>query len=85
MTKKFGIEDLTRILREGAGGELEGDFQDASFEDLGYDSLALLETGSRIGREYGLEFEDTAFVDVETPRDLVEVVNAHLLSHAARG
>ncbi|MFE5809612.1 acyl carrier protein [Streptomyces sp. NPDC056491] len=87
MTKRFGIEDLKRILREGAGGasELEGDIQNASFEDLGYDSLALLETGSRIGREYGLEFEDTAFADVETPRDFVDVVNAHLLSTPAHG
>ncbi|MFG2652914.1 acyl carrier protein [Streptomyces sp. NPDC048436] len=86
MSEKFSIDDLKRILSEGAGGEsqLQGDIQDVAFEDLGYDSLALLETGTRIGREYGLEFEDTAFVDVDTPRGLVEVVNAHLLDHAAR-
>ncbi|MEU9987623.1 acyl carrier protein [Streptomyces sp. NPDC048045] len=85
MSSEFGIDDLKRILAEGAGGEsgLTGDIQDVTFEDLGYDSLALLETGTRIGREYGLEFEDTAFVDVDTPRDLLGVVNAHLLDHAA--
>ncbi|MEU5977714.1 acyl carrier protein [Streptomyces sp. NPDC047315] len=83
----FSIDDLKRILREGAGAtaELDGDILDASFDDLGYDSLALLETGSRIGREYGLEFEDTAFADVETPRDLVGVVNAQLSAPAPRG
>ncbi|MFI6490861.1 acyl carrier protein [Streptomyces sp. NPDC050564] len=86
MSSEFSIDDLKRILAEGAGGENElmGDIQDVAFEDLGYDSLALLETGIRIGREYGLEFEDTAFVDVDTPRDLVGVVNAHLLDHTAR-
>ncbi|MGF0171730.1 acyl carrier protein [Streptomyces sp. Marseille-Q5077] len=85
MSNQFGIEDLKRILREGAGGGsvLEADILDISFADLGYDSLALLETGSRIGREYGLEFEDSALVDVDTPRDLVRVVNAHLLDHSA--
>lgn len=83
MTRKFDIEDLKRILREGAGGVsmLEGDVSDVTFEELGYDSLALLETASRIAREYGLKFEDTAFVDIETPHDLVQVVNAHLLDH----
>ncbi|MFI9240371.1 acyl carrier protein [Streptomyces sp. NPDC053079] len=84
MNRTFDIEDLKRILREGAGGVsmLEGDVSDVSFEELGYDSLALLETASRIGREYGLKFEDTAFVDIETPDDLVQVVNAHLLDHS---
>ncbi|MFI8852978.1 acyl carrier protein [Streptomyces sp. 891-h] len=87
MTEEFGIDDLKRILQEGAGGgsALSGDILDLTFEDLGYDSLALLETGSRIGREYGVEFDDTVFVDVETPRDLVQVVNDHLFDPSTRG
>ncbi|MEU6083880.1 acyl carrier protein [Streptomyces sp. NPDC047108] len=76
----FTIDDLRRILREGAGEEadLDGDIADVTFEELGYESLALLETGVRIGREYGIELEDATLTDVETPRQLVDAVNEQL-------
>ncbi|MET9219513.1 acyl carrier protein [Streptomyces sp. NPDC088197] len=82
------IEDLKRILREAAGEsegiDLDGDILDQTFEDLGYDSLALLETGSRIEREHGIELEDTSITVVETPRALLAVVNEQLAAeHAA--
>ncbi|MFG2193322.1 acyl carrier protein [Streptomyces sp. NPDC048639] len=78
--KDFTIDDLRRILREGAGEEadLDGDIADVTFEELGYESLALLETGVRIGREYGIELEDATLTDVETPRQLVDAVNEQL-------
>ncbi|GAA2789656.1 acyl carrier protein [Saccharopolyspora taberi] len=83
--KQFGIEDLKRILREGAGegADLDGDILDVPFEDLGYESLALLETGSRISREFGVELEETEMTDVDTPRALIDVVNAQLLAARA--
>ncbi|MGP3949280.1 acyl carrier protein [Streptomyces sp. 7N604] len=78
----FTLEDLRRILREGAGADegvdLDGDILDTDFEQLGYESLALLETGGRIEREYGITLDDSALTDAETPRALIEVVNAHL-------
>ncbi|CAL9656080.1 acyl carrier protein [Streptomyces sp. enrichment culture] len=79
---EFTMGDLRRILREGAGEDvdLDGDIDDVTFVDLGYDSLALLETGVRIGREYGIELEDTVFVDAETPRQLVDALNKQLLA-----
>jgi act minimal PKS acyl carrier protein len=79
---EFTMDDLRRILREGAGEDVDlgGDIDDVTFGDLGYDSLALLETGARIGREYGIELEDTVFVDAETPRQLVDALNKQLLS-----
>lgn len=80
--KELTIDDLRRILREGAGtGEgvdLDGDILDASFDDLGYESLALLETAARIGREFGVELDDATVTDAETPRDLIDAVNAQL-------
>jgi act minimal PKS acyl carrier protein len=83
-TPQFTVKDLTRILREGAGADesvdLDGDINDTPFEDLGYESLALLETAARIGREYGIELEDSDITDLETPRELVAAVNLHLLS-----
>jgi minimal PKS acyl carrier protein len=51
---------------------------DQSFEDLGYDSLALLETHSRIKRDYGVEIGEDDLDEVTTPRRLVDLVNARL-------
>ncbi|GAB2786435.1 acyl carrier protein [Streptomyces daliensis] len=79
-TKEFTLDDLRRILREGAGEtvDLDGDILDTGFEELGYESLALLETGGRIEREYGITLDDAALTDAVTPRALIEVVNADL-------
>jgi act minimal PKS acyl carrier protein len=79
---EFTLDDLARVLREAAG-EVEGTVFDESvldttFEDLGYESLALLETGSRIERGYGITLDDTAVADAETPRALISVVYDHL-------
>jgi minimal PKS acyl carrier protein len=80
MPARFSLDDLVRILSASAGGAaaLDGDIADVLFVDLGYDSLALMECASRIAREYGIEFADDAFAEVETPADLVGVVNDHL-------
>jgi act minimal PKS acyl carrier protein len=81
-TQRFTIADLTRILREGAGTDesvdLDGEILDSEFADLGYESLALLETGGRIEREYDITLDDSVLSDARTPRALLEVVNAHL-------
>ncbi|MEN8655969.1 acyl carrier protein [Streptomyces sp. 21So2-11] len=79
---EFTLQDLRRILLEGAGADesvdLDGDILDTDFETLGYESLALLETGSRIEREFGITLDDSALTDSETPRALLEAVNGHL-------
>lgn len=81
-TRQFTIDDLKRILLEGAGTEegvdLHGDILDLRFDDLGYESLAMLETSSRIEREFGITLDDTAVTDAGTPRALLDVVNGHL-------
>jgi minimal PKS acyl carrier protein len=73
------IDDLKRVLREGAGVDedvdLDGDILDAAFDDLGYDSVALLETASRIMREYGVRIDDDAATGATTPRQLLAVIN----------
>jgi minimal PKS acyl carrier protein len=76
----FELADLRRILREGAGVEqgvdLDGEILDSAFDDLGYDSIALLETSARISREYQVSIDDGALSDVKTPRELIALVNA---------
>lgn len=73
------LDDLRRILREGAGADesidLDGEILDTEFADLGYDSLALLETASRISREYAIELADDIVLAASTPRDLIKIVN----------
>lgn len=86
-SQELGVDDLKRHLCEAAGeddgGELDGDILDLTFEELGYDSLALLETGGRIEREHGIKLEDDAVADARTPRALLAVVNTALAADRA--
>ncbi len=85
---QFTLDDLRRILLEAAGADenvdLDGDIQDTTFEVLGYESIALLETGGRIEREYGIVLDDDDLGDDITPRDLLDIVNAQLSLSGAR-
>ncbi|MET8769387.1 acyl carrier protein [Streptomyces sp. NPDC004658] len=85
--KPFTLDDLRRILLESAGAEegidLYGDIDDTEFEALGYESLALLEAGGRIEREFGVSLDDVDLTDISTPRALVAAVNGLLPVDAA--
>lgn len=78
--KLIALPDLRRILLEGAGAvqgiDLDGEILDSNFEDLGYDSIAIMETAARISREYGVAIDDEALLDARTPRLLLDLVNA---------
>ncbi|MFF8379976.1 acyl carrier protein [Streptomyces sp. NPDC015661] len=86
-TEPFTLDDLKRILLEAAGADegvdLNGDILDTEFELLGYESLALLETGGRIEREYGITLDDDALTDAVTPRALIDAVNAQFAASRA--
>lgn len=83
----MNIDDLRRILVECAGddgtGSLDGDILDVAFADLGYDSLALMETASRIKQEFGVVILDEDIATVETPRVLLRIVSDLASSPAA--
>ncbi|GGS46774.1 MULTISPECIES: acyl carrier protein [Actinokineospora] len=76
------LADLTRLLRECAGVDeavdLDGDIIDVPFDELGYDSLALFNTVSRIERDHSVRLPDDLVAEVTTPRWLLGVVNEHL-------
>ena len=79
----FELQDLRRILRDGAGADedvdLDGEILDTAFDDLGYDSLALLELISQIRRQYGVDIPDDAPTDLmPTPDAAVSYVNRAL-------
>ncbi|MGA6161601.1 acyl carrier protein [Amycolatopsis magusensis] len=73
------LDQLRHLLRESAGADedvdLDGDILDTGFEALGYDSIALIETVARIGRDHGVRLDDDAVTTVRTPRELLELVN----------
>ena len=75
----FTLEDLKRVLLDAAGapenGDLDGDILDLTFEDLGYDSIALLETVGCVERERGVSLEDSVVTEARTPRLFLEFVN----------
>ncbi|MER5767870.1 acyl carrier protein [Streptomyces sp. NPDC001985] len=79
---EFTLGDLRTILLEGAGADegvdLSADINDIPFDDLGYESLALLETAGRIERTYGISLDEEAFGRARTPRELVGLVNTQL-------
>ncbi|OKI07326.1 actinorhodin polyketide synthase [Streptomyces sp. CB02923] len=85
--KNFTIDDLKRILLEGAGADenvdLENDILDTDFEALGYESLAILETGARIEREYAITLPDELLTEAANPRDLIHAVNEQLRATSA--
>ena len=74
------MDDLKKVMRESAGedGALDGDVLDSSFEELGYDSLALMETTSRIERALSVTLPEEEMADVSTPRDLLAFVNSRV-------
>ncbi|WP_407564726.1 phosphopantetheine-binding protein [Streptomyces sp. 184] len=86
--KEFTLDDLRRILLEAAGADeatdLGADILDTAFDVLGYESLALLETGGCIEREYGISLDDdTLTTEALTPRALITTVNERLAAARA--
>jgi act minimal PKS acyl carrier protein len=87
--RELTIEDFKRIMRSCAGDVeslgLSGDILDTSFTDLGYDSLALLESAALIEREYGVALVDEDLDVHETLRAFLDKVNGMLVSQQAAG
>lgn len=73
------LDHLKHILRSCAGVDesvdLDSDILDTPFNDLGYDSLAVLEVASRIQQEFNVSISDDAVFRMYTPRVMIECVN----------
>ena len=82
---EFMLTDLKRILLAGAGADadLDGEILDMTFEELGYESLAVLETVGRIEREYVIVLDDGIVQQAPTPRALIDAVNARITTVSA--
>jgi act minimal PKS acyl carrier protein len=84
--KEFTKIDLTRTMRAAAGEDesvdLDGDILDISFEELGYDSLAVLETVTAVEREFALALKEEDMSTIETPRKFLAFVNERIKESA---
>lgn len=80
--RQITVRELADIMRECAGEDESAEqleqVADQPFDELGYDSLALLETGARISRDYAVELSEDDLGQVKTPQQLLDVVNALL-------
>jgi minimal PKS acyl carrier protein len=74
----MSIEDLRGILIECAGGDADAlprDLVDVPFEELGYDSLVLIETSATLKRQYGVVIPDERLTELRTPAELLRLIN----------
>jgi len=76
------LENLKSIMDRCVGYDdsiaFSDEMLDTPFLELGYDSLALLETAAIVKREYGVQIGDDELHTIETPRALLVKVNAEL-------
>jgi act minimal PKS acyl carrier protein len=84
----MSIEDLRGILIECAGGDanaLPRDLVDVPFEELGYDSLVLIETSATLKRQYGVVIPDEQLTELRTPAELLQLINDRAAPVAVAG
>lgn len=80
--RQITLRELQDIMRECAGEDESAQpleqAADQSFDELGYDSLALLEALSWIKRDYGVDISEDDLTAIKTPQELVGFVNTLL-------
>ena len=80
MAEQFTFEDVKRILVDRVGLKEENvvDDPNATFEDMGLDSLAFVEVQLAIQQEYGLAIPDEDAEKLMTVGAGIEYVNERL-------
>jgi minimal PKS acyl carrier protein len=81
--KEFGLDDLRVLMKSCAGVaedmDLDGDILRVPFEQLGYDSLALLEIAHKIEDQLGVVIPDETVEKMLTPLEVIDYVNVTVL------
>ncbi|MER6270883.1 acyl carrier protein [Streptomyces sp. 900105755] len=74
------VDEIRRVIVASAGasesGVSDADFADTTFDALGYESLALMETATAIESEFGVLIPDELLFEARTPRELAELVRS---------
>lgn len=77
------LQDLRKILEESSGEAEDFDWDradtlDTPFDEIGYDSLALLEVTARVQQEFKVKIPDEAVHEMKTPREALGYLNGRL-------
>jgi acyl carrier protein len=82
--QSFGFEDLKRILvdRVGLPDDVVKDEPDLTFEDMGLDSLALVEIQLAMEQEYGFTIADEDAERIQNVGEAIAYVNERLAAQA---
>jgi acyl carrier protein len=82
--QSFGFEDLKRILvdRVGLPEDAVKDDPDLTFEDMGLDSLALVEIQLAMEQEYGFTIADEDAERIQNVGEAIGYVNERLATQA---
>ncbi|MFB0632475.1 acyl carrier protein [Streptomyces sp. AB3(2024)] len=84
---RLELTELARILRIWGGEEecveLSEDVQDLYWDELGYDSLSVLQAIGSIERKYDVLLDGELLERADTPRSFLRCVNRVLRSRAA--
>ena len=77
---QFGFEDLKRILvdRVGLAEDDVTDDPNATFDEMGLDSLAFVEIQLAMEQEYGFTVADEDAQEIHTVGDAIDYVNRRL-------
>jgi acyl carrier protein len=80
MAETFTFEDAKKILVERVGVPEDSirDDPDLSFEDMGLDSLALVDVQLAIQQDYGFQIPDEDGAEIETLGGAIAYVNRRL-------
>jgi len=78
--QRFTFDDLKNVLvnRIGIAEARVTDDLDATFEDMGLDSLAMVELQLAIQQRYGIEIIDDETSHIKTPRGAIDFTNRRL-------
>jgi acyl carrier protein len=81
---QFGFEDLKRILvdRVGMAEEDVRDDRQATFDEMGLDSLALVEIKLAMEQDYGITVDDEEAERIQTVGEAIDYANSRLAGQA---
>lgn len=69
---------LLRSVGDDESIDLSGDIGTTALNDLGFDSLAVIDTTSRLEQHFKIKFSDDDASGLATPQDFLDVVNRQL-------
>jgi minimal PKS acyl carrier protein len=83
----FSLDDLRNLMRAYAGidesVDMNGNIGGHTFEELGYDSLAVLEMTAKIQNTLSVVITDNTAQELTTPQLLVDYVTTRLMDNQA--